>query len=162
MSDSPSPASPIAAYPDPDFANADTAGLYPLGDDQGFLAENASRHGVVTTLIDCSGCAHKADLLERIASGLQFPDWFGHNWDALADCLDDLGWLPPAQGRMIVLTGLQHLHDTSPEDLRIAKEVFADAARQSASTPSPIWVFIEDPEPARGDLTPPDHDGVQA
>ena len=24
---------------------------------------------------------------------LGFPDWYGHNWDALADCLTDLSWM---------------------------------------------------------------------
>ena len=44
--------------------------------------------------IDLAGCTDKAELLARIARTLRFPDWFGHNWDALADCLCDLSWLP--------------------------------------------------------------------
>jgi RNAse (barnase) inhibitor barstar len=34
--------------------------------------------------------AHKEQLLRNIAAALRFPEWFGHNWDALEDCLSDL------------------------------------------------------------------------
>jgi RNAse (barnase) inhibitor barstar len=33
--------------------------------------------------------------IEAIARALQFPDWFGGNWDALEDCLSDLSWRKP-------------------------------------------------------------------
>lgn len=35
----------------------------------------------------------KNDLLAKISEGLQFPGYFGHNFDALYDCLCDLSWL---------------------------------------------------------------------
>ena len=40
--------------------------------------------------IDCGGCADKKELHVRIADALDFPDWYGHNLDALMDCLTDL------------------------------------------------------------------------
>jgi hypothetical protein len=33
--------------------------------------------------------------IEAIARALQFPGWFGGNWDALEDCLSDLSWRKP-------------------------------------------------------------------
>ena len=41
-------------------------------------------------VIDCTGAAGKQELHIRIAQALQFPDWYGHNLDALMDCLTDL------------------------------------------------------------------------
>ena len=37
-----------------------------------------------------SGGDDKKGVLEAFAAGLDLPDWFGHNWDALVDALRDL------------------------------------------------------------------------
>jgi Barstar (barnase inhibitor) len=42
----------------------------------------------------------KAALLAWYATALKFPAYFGHNWDALEECLRDLAWLPP--GRILI------------------------------------------------------------
>jgi RNAse (barnase) inhibitor barstar len=34
-------------------------------------------------------------LLDALSSALRFPDYFGDNWNALAECIRDLSWLPP-------------------------------------------------------------------
>ena len=36
----------------------------------------------------------KQKLLRILADELRLPDYFGHNWDALEECLRDLSWLP--------------------------------------------------------------------
>jgi RNAse (barnase) inhibitor barstar len=35
----------------------------------------------------------KEELLNILSSKLKFPDYFGHNWDALDECLNNLEWL---------------------------------------------------------------------
>ena len=40
--------------------------------------------------IHCGGIADKNELHARIAAALSVPDWYGHNLDALMDCLTDL------------------------------------------------------------------------
>ncbi len=48
--------------------------------------------------------SNKSQLLTGIAGALHFPDYFGHNLDALYDCLGDLSWLPSGP-RTIVWDG---------------------------------------------------------
>ncbi len=38
-------------------------------------------------VLDCAEITDKKQLHELIAEGLQFPDWYGGNLDALYDCL---------------------------------------------------------------------------
>ena len=35
--------------------------------------------------VDLADCADKATLMQRFAAAGRFPEWFGGNWDALAD-----------------------------------------------------------------------------
>ena len=41
------------------------------------------------------GLTSRSDLFDVLASELRLPDYFGHNWDALDECLRDLDWLDP-------------------------------------------------------------------
>jgi hypothetical protein len=41
--------------------------------------------------VDCAAVRNKQALMTALAAGLDFPDYFGANWDALADCLTDFG-----------------------------------------------------------------------
>ena len=47
-------------------------------------------------IVDLDPHGDKAELLDRVAEGLGFPDWFGRNWDALNDALFDLRPRPDA------------------------------------------------------------------
>jgi hypothetical protein len=39
-------------------------------------------------------CPNAERLFQECAAALQFPYYFGENWDAMSDCLRDLEWLP--------------------------------------------------------------------
>jgi RNAse (barnase) inhibitor barstar len=64
--------------------------------------------GLDTVHVDLSGIREQDALLTRIAAGLNFPDYFGMNWNALIDCLRDLSWLNP-KGVIVVLENSRDL-----------------------------------------------------
>jgi len=37
----------------------------------------------------------KRVLMNAVAEGIRFPDYFGGNWDAFEECIRDLTWIPP-------------------------------------------------------------------
>ena len=41
-----------------------------------------------------AGIESKAVLLDRLSAALNFPGYFGRNWDAFEECMRDLSWLP--------------------------------------------------------------------
>jgi RNAse (barnase) inhibitor barstar len=69
-----------------------------------------------------SGIGNRETLFHVLADHLKFPEYFGHNWDALWDCLRDLTWIPahrvflvhadlPALPEEALTTYLQILND---------------------------------------------------
>jgi hypothetical protein len=70
----------------------------------------------------------KAELLDRLASGLRFPSYFGHNWDALEECLGDLSWL---KAERIVLRHADVPPLGSESERRVYLRILEWAARES-------------------------------
>ena len=48
---------------------------------------------MVRRTFDAEGVNDNVTLFDRVAEALDFPDYFGRNWDALHECLRDLDWL---------------------------------------------------------------------
>jgi hypothetical protein len=88
--------------------------------------------------IDLSG-ADKAALLERVARALQFPAWFGGNWDALEDCLTDLSWAP-APGYVLLFEGAATI---AADDRGALQDILASSAEFWAERRRPFFaVFV--------------------
>jgi hypothetical protein len=63
---------------------------------------------------------------------LEFPDYFGHNWDALEECLADLDWLP-AKGYVLLFTDAELILPDDEEEFATFLEVLNDAGEAWAS-----------------------------
>jgi hypothetical protein len=105
------------------------------------LCEAGGAAGLYCARLDLADCGGKAELLVGLARVLEFPSWFGHNWDALADCLDDLGWLR-GSGYLLVLENPAGMSAAAPKDFALALDIFADAARKWRERGTPFWVFL--------------------
>jgi hypothetical protein len=91
----------------------------------GGLLAGARAEGWSTVLLDLTGVTGKPALMDRFARALDLPDWFGRNWDALADSLGDL---PTGErGLLLVVTGWQAYADACPEEWAVAREILDSA-----------------------------------
>ena len=77
-------------------------------------------------VLDGTEAATRAGFFHQLARTLRFPDYFGHNWDAVYDCLTDLNWLPGA-GYVLVFDGFDQFATDEPEQWDIALKVLRDA-----------------------------------
>ncbi len=83
----------------------------------------------------------KAQVLDALAKALAFPDWFGHNWDALEDCLSDLSW-KPAEGHLLLLTGTPAL---PRDEAGILTDILASSAEAWKARGKPFIAVLVDP-----------------
>jgi hypothetical protein len=98
--------------------------------------------GWLAHLLDGRRIADPPALHEECAQVLAFPAWFGHNWDALADCLADLSWLP-GRGHVVIWDQYGVLARADLKAWRQAYEVFsaAIAFRAGAGQP-PLYLLL--------------------
>lgn len=81
----------------------------------------------------------KALVLKNIAAALEFPDWFGQNWDALEDCLTDLSWRQAA-GHVIIFE-----NPKPGDDLGVLIDVLRSSAEFWAGRGKPFFAVFIDP-----------------
>ena len=118
------------------------AGVYHLPTEgRDTVARIAGDLGFAFVRADLDGCADKPEFLRRVAAALHFPAWFGHNWDALSDCLTDLSWME-ANGYVVVLEHLDRFRLAAETDFVTALDVFEEAARSWAEDGIPMWIFV--------------------
>jgi Barstar (barnase inhibitor) len=103
------------------------------------VAADAERQGASVVVL--GPVAGKAQLLDALGRALEFPGWVGRNWDALADALGDLSWLPPGP-KVVVWTGVSTLRSTQPAAYRTAMEVLRDGAERSLVSGRPLTVLL--------------------
>ncbi len=114
--------------------DAKGAGVYRLNCTLEALHESVQRAGFSMFEVDIASAHGKGEVLAEIARAIRAPDWFGHNWDALADALGDLSW-NPAPGYVLLLRG-EH-----PAEV-VLDEVLYAAVDFWRLQGKPFWVFF--------------------
>lgn len=81
------------------------------------------------------------ELLRHIGQALDFPRYFGANWDAVEECLRDLEWLP-ANGYVLVIRGAERLWMADPKCAGKMVEVWLAIAEEWAKTKVPCHLIF--------------------
>ena len=81
----------------------------------------------------------KSSLLAALGQALNFPDYYGGNWDALDECLIDLSW--HSGPLRLLITHADVIPDALRKDLI---EIFLQAARLWADEGRVFALFLAD------------------
>ncbi|MDD5175844.1 MAG: barstar family protein [Sterolibacterium sp.] len=126
--------------------DASRAGVYHLPrwsvDGHASLVAAAEACGYFVFNVDLSRAKDKDSLLVAIGRDMAFPEWFGHNWDALADCLADLGWRP-AEGYLVLLEHADALQAGAEDDFVNTLKIFAEAADEWREQGIALWCLVD-------------------
>ena len=112
--------------------------------DRAVIVQTGTALGFTVIPIDLRDCRDKADLLDRIARAMRFPDWFGDNFDALADSLGDLSWLP-ATGYVLLLDHAQDLRDHAPDTFSALLDILNEVSTGWAEVDIAFWALLPMP-----------------
>ena len=125
------------------FADSSQAGVHhlPHGAIDDLLA-GALAAGCLVLRVDLSTARNKDEMLTAVGRALRFPEWFGHNWDALTDCLLDMGWLP-ATGYVVILEHCDGIHGRAESDFVKLMQVFQEAAATWREDEVPFWCLVD-------------------
>ncbi len=131
-----------------DLTRPSQNGVYFVGHaDLDRLARNAGREDLCICRIDLAGCRDKDELMHRLMESLHLPASFGENWDALADCLRDLGWLP-AWGHVLLFDHADEFRLACAPAFDILLGILDDAATFGEDRDAPWFAFLALPDSA--------------
>ena len=100
--------------------------------------EGLRERGLETRWLRASKMRTAHALFDEFAAALQFPPYFGENWDALDECLNDLEWLEGDGAALFILDADQLLQDAPPENGRILFEIL-----QAAESNLPFHIVLQ-------------------
>jgi len=104
--------------------------------------------GWTVHLLDGRSIVNAPQFFDRCAQVLAFPAWFGHNWDALADCLGDLGWWS-ARGHVLLWDQYGILARGDPKAWGMAHQVFATSIEERVRAgATPLYLLLRGAGPA--------------
>ena len=112
------------------------------------ILEAARGSALQVTRIALADATDRDALMQRIASALALPSWFGGNWDALEDCLADLSW-SNAAGHVLLFESAQAVPAV---ERGILVDVLASAAAYWAGHKRPFFAVFLDGMPQLPEL----------
>ena len=125
------------------LTNTAQAGVYHLPQtDRQQIIDAAKAKSFATFRVNLAKAGNKDQLLAGIAKAMKFPEWFGHNFDALADCLTDIAW-KPAEGYLVLLEHCDGIHGNAEADFVTTLQVFERAANEWREEGIPFWCLVD-------------------
>ena len=103
------------------------------------IDERAIKDATRDATLDVVAVEAEEKLFDSLSRALDFPQWFGRNWDALEDVLDDLSWRK-GDGHVLVFRSYP-----AGEELGILLDVLRSSAEYWAGRGKPFFAVFIDP-----------------
>lgn len=119
-----------------------------LGDAIAWLAE----HGYRIVRMTAAGWVNHQILHDDFASSLDFPEYYGRNFNALLDCLRDVaeisyGWSPGDRGLVIVLDSFDTFHMADPDASQSVLDIVTWTGQRAALFGNRILCLVQSDDP---------------
>jgi hypothetical protein len=115
------------------------------------IARAVEQHGWKFFFVDGRSITDKSSFLASVEVALRFPSYFGHNWDALEECLTDLYWAP-APGYVLLYDHAGRFAAAQPGQWAIARDILTSAVAYWSQRATPMYVLLRGAGHAAGDV----------
>ncbi|MCK5876522.1 MAG: barstar family protein [Candidatus Marithrix sp.] len=78
-------------------------------------------------LIDGNVITNKESFFKEFNKKLQFPEYFGDNWDGFYDCITDLSWIKEDGSYLIIYENSFNFQSNNSENWKIANGILFEA-----------------------------------
>lgn len=120
--------------------NVKEAGVYMVNCKLDDVRTAANEAGFVLFDVDLTDVHSKSEFMAAIAQKIEAPEWFGKNWDALADALADLSW-KNASGYVMLFVNSNTNFNLLKNDHDVAKDILESTVGYWKTQGKPFWVF---------------------
>jgi len=125
----------------PDLSQFDECGVRPWKGSPDALKPLAAHAHLRHVVVDLAKAQDRATLFAELDTALALPEHFGHNFDALADVLEDRDWLGK-RGMVLSLRHADAYRREHPNDWRTLEDLFTEACDYWRERHVPFWVFV--------------------
>lgn len=87
------------------------------------------KEGVYVAIIDGKNCTSMENVFSELSKAFKFPDYFGNNWAAFDECINDLDWLS-SSSYVLILRNSNCILETEPKDFEVLVETLKDTATE--------------------------------
>jgi RNAse (barnase) inhibitor barstar len=99
--------------------------------------------------IEGKNITSKDQLMNHVATALRLPKTFGHNWDALEECLVDLEWVDD-EGYVIYYDHIDGLLNAHPDQFETLVEILRDAVNSWKEDDTAMVVLLSGAKAPKG------------
>lgn len=115
------------------------------------LAKIAGDNGPAFFHIEGREIRDKTQFLKQTAKELNFPDYFGYNWDAFSDCLTDMSWIE-GDGFVVLFTHLDSFMEHSRPEFDAAVDIFEESVEFWVNRGKRMFILLQLEKPSERDF----------
>ncbi len=99
-------------------------------------------NGTKVFVLDGTKIVDRTTLLQQFDTVMQFPEYFGHNWDALKDCLTELDG-HEVDRYIITIDSLEHFAASDREQWSNFMDVCKSVIEYWQDTETPMYILLQ-------------------
>ncbi|GAA6623321.1 barstar family protein [Scytonema sp. NUACC26] len=105
------------------------------------IIEELAEQGIQVFYLNGREISSKETFLRKAAEAMQFPTYFGGNWDAFDECITDLTWFP-AKSYVLLYERPDIFAQAEPTEWQIAVDILRSAEEYWQIANKPLNVFF--------------------